>query len=358
MNKVFSDPTGQVSAKVIAHSKSSVTGKEMVTFEWEFPRLILAEVNTHKMLNKNTSSSRAIPVNTINNNIMQSPSMPVRFGAKNKGMQDNGKHSAKVNIRMSNGEYVEVSPETAWSIAAKKAIEDSEAFNNADYAKQICNRLTEPFQRVKMVISGTEWNNFFWLRHHHMADPTMEALAKCAKQALEASTPTILQPGEWHVPYYNDGVWKHCTKPLKRYAPMLVEGGFIEVEVDSFGHSLQQALDISASCCAQASYRKLEDTLEKAAKVVANLNLHGEQPDDPVHASPLEHQASPIEPCSGPVKGEGDSIRPCAEVNSPFNSDTWQDGITHMDRDGMLCSGNLKGFIQHRQLVPNHVKKG
>ncbi|MNN67170.1 hypothetical protein D3C81_1827900 [compost metagenome] len=46
------------------------------------------------------------------------------------------------------------------------------------------------------------------------------------------------------------------------------------------------------------------------------------------------------------------------EVNYPGKPNTWEEGITHMDRDGTLCSGNLKGFIQHRQLVPNHVKKG
>lgn len=343
----------QVSAKVIAHSKSSVTGKEMVTFEWEFPRLILAEVNTHKMLSKNTSSSRAIPVKTMLEQVRNNPAMPVRFGKANSGMQDAGEHKGKVSVTLAAGEKVDVSAATAWRFAAKSALQSATMLHEAGYAKQICNRLIEPFQRVKMVVSGTEWNNFFWLRAHEAADPTIEALAKAAKKSLDESTPVVLQPGEWHVPYYNDGYWKHCKEPLKRYAPMLVEGGYVEVEVDKYGNTLQQALDISMSCCAQASYRKLDDTIEKARNVVSRLNLNGENPEEPVHASPSEHQASPIsaqrtwEIYYDPMGGHFDT-----------GEYVWPEGITHMDRDGTYCSGNLKGFLQYRQLVPNHVKKG
>lgn len=331
----------QVSAKVIAHSKSSVTGKEIITFEWEFPRIILAEVNTHKALNKNASSSRAIPVSTINFQVRNQPAMPVRFGKKNSGMQDAGEHD---EIIWFNGEPR--TPEEFWQYAANMVADISDAYDAAGYAKQVCNRWTEPAQRMKQVITGTEFANFFWLRDHHMADPTIEALAKAAKVALSESTPVILLPGEWHVPYYQEGYWKPAlVQPIElKDQP--------DLYVDKFGYSLADALTISASCTAQVSYRKLDDTMEKARGVVARLNLHGEEPDDPVHASPLEHQGTPIE---------------CGQANDPSDDTdgvnlihpcTWQEGITHMDRDGMLCSGNLKGFIQHRQLVPNHVKKG
>lgn len=336
----------QVSAKIIAHSKSSVTGKGMITFEWEYPRLILAEVNTHKALNKNASSSRAIPVATINHQVRNFPSMPVRFGAKNSGMQDAGVHNALIEFELGtiHGKYT---PEEFWHLGANIVADISDAYEKAGYAKQVCNRWTEVAQRMKQVVTGTEFNNFFWLRDHHMADPTIEALAKAAKKALEESTPVILNPGEWHVPYYMDGYWKpHRTIDQLRSVgePMIV--------VDVHGNTLADALTISASCTAQVSYRKLDDTMEKARGVVARLNLHGEEPDDPVHASPLEHQGTPIE---------------CGQANDPSDDTdgvnlihpcTWQEGITHMDRDGMLCSGNLKGFIQHRQLVPNHVKRG
>lgn len=340
MNQVFTDPTGQVSARIIAHTKSAVTGIEMKTFEWEFPRIILAEVNTHKALNKNASSSRAIPVKTLLDQVRNNPAMPVRFGAANSGMQDKGVHNELVKVPFGDcGEFEYLSPQEAWSLCASDAASLSEAFAEAGYAKQICNRLTEPFQRMKQVVSGTDFENFFWLRDHGMADPTIDALAKCAKQALEASTPVILKPGEWHVPYYNEGVWIPHKEAFG--------GGVI---VDKFGHSLEHALVISASCCAQVSYRKLDDTIEKAKGVVARLNLHGEEPNDPVHASPLEHQGTPVAKTEIYENAEYD-------LNSGHPG-TWQEGVTHMRRDGTLCSGNLRGYIQHRQLVPNHVREG
>lgn len=344
-------------ATVIAHSISSVTGKEIVSFELEFPRPILAEFNTHNALSKNASSSRAIPVPTMLKQIRENPAFLARYGAANTGMQDNGPHDGLVDFydyhagHWINGGY---SAEEAWKLAAESAAMFAEAFHEAGFAKQVCNRLIEPFQMMKVVMTATELNNFFWLRDHFMADPTIAELARVIKAAYAASKPTVLKPGEWHVPYYNDGVWiPAIVQPIEFQ-------GKPELYVDKFGHSLEHALVISASCSAQVSYRKLDDTIEKARGVVARLNLQGEEPDQPVHASPLEHQATPIAERQIEVVndyGNGERFYFGQNVNQ-IDPCTWQEGITHMDRDGMLCSGNLKGFIQHRQLVPNHVKKG
>lgn len=337
----------QIKAKVIADSVSSVTGKRITTFELEFPRIILAEWNTHNALSKNASSSRAIPVPTMLKQVRENPAFPVRFGAANAGMQDKGVHDSYVLMPDENayGGYYFATNEDAWRQSANFAADLAEKFHDAGYAKQICNRLIEPFQMMKVVMTATELNNFFWLRDHDAADPTIAELARKIKEAHDASTPVVLQPGEWHVPYYNDGYWKHSISPLKRYTGQLTDSGWVDVEIDAYGHSLEHALIISASCCAQVSYRKLDDTIEKARGVVARLNLKGEEPDQPVHASPLEHQATPINKCDG-------------SINLKNDIDSWQEGITHMDRDGQFGSGNLKGFIQHRQLVSNHVKVG
>lgn len=342
-----------VSAKVIAHSKSSVTGKEIATFELEFPRVILAEWNTHNALSKNASSSRAIPVPTMLKQIRENPAFLARFGAANKGMQDNGEHKEPVTFEF--GTYHETgSAEEMWSKAGLIAADMAEAFHNAGYAKQVCNRLIEPWQMMKVVMTATELNNFFWLRNHDAADPTIAALARVIKDAYEASVPTVLNPGEWHVPYYNDGFWKEKVT----FHAQLSSGQ--PPAVDKFGHSLEHALVISASCCAQVSYRKLDDTIEKARGVVARLNLQGEEPDQPVHASPLEHQCTPIEETQEVTcndYGNGERYYFGKNVNQ-LDPKTWQEGITHMDRDGTFCSGNMKGWIQRRQLVPNHVKRG
>lgn len=331
----------QIKATVIADSVSSVNGKRITTFELEFPRIILAEWNTHNALSKNASSSRAIPVPTMLKQVRENPAFPARFGAANTGMQDKGVHDTLVRVPFGyDGDFEDMTVEDTWWGCATDAASLAEAFHNAGYAKQICNRLIEPFQMMKVVMTATELNNFFWLRDHDAADPTIAQLARVIKTAFDASTPVVLQPGEWHVPYYNDGYWKPAMSQPVDY----------EYVVDVFGHSLDHALVISASCCAQVSYRKLDDTIEKARGVVARLNLQGEEPDQPVHASPLEHQASPI---AESVDEWGIEI-----TNASYATKSWQEGITHMDRDGTFCSGNLKGFIQHRQLVPNHVKRG
>ncbi len=45
-----------IKAEIITHSKRASTGEEMITYKLTFPRIILSEVNTYKMLEKNTSS--------------------------------------------------------------------------------------------------------------------------------------------------------------------------------------------------------------------------------------------------------------------------------------------------------------
>ncbi len=52
--------------------------------------------------------------------------------------------------------------------------------------------------------------------------------------------------------------------------------------------SLSEAIKISASLCAQVSYRKADESLDKAIKIHDRLVK-----SIPVHASPFEHQATP-----------------------------------------------------------------
>lgn len=334
----------QPTAKVIAHSKSSVTGKEVITFELEFWRGILAEFNTHNALSKNSSSSRAIPVLKMLDQVQSHPAMPVRFGAANKGMQDAGEHKGVISFTDEFGTWTGTA-EDAWHYAAMDAAEWAERFHEAGYAKQVCNRLIEPFQAMKVVMTATELENFIWLRDHSAADPSIEALAKAIKLAKSDSKAVELNPGEWHTPYYNKGFWKASDWSKSREK----DGGALR---DELGNTLEDALAISASCCAQVSFRSLDDTIDKAERVVEKLNLKGQQPDEPVHASPTEHQCTPVQESGEFWYQDGPY-----EVNT-YNPNTWEEGISHMDKDGTMCSGNLKGYIQYRQLIPNNVKKG
>ena len=332
-------PSGQVSATVVAHSISQ-EGKEMITFEIEYPRIILAELNTHRQLSKNSSSSRAIPVKKVNQMISEAPAMPVRFGQHQAGMQDQGVDYEE-DIYF-NGDYL--SAQDFWEESAKDAIYFSTVYAEHGYAKQICNRLTEPFQRMKTVISGTEWENFFWLRCDADADPTIEALATTIRQAKEQSTPELLLPGEWHTPYV-DHFYDNAGEEGD---DSFVFGGYC-VE-DENGEVVvltkEEAIAISASCCAQVSYRVLNNSKEKALDIYGKL-LTGNK----IHASPFEHQATPMEFPTG--KSWLDSLM-TGEITQ--DSVKWEKGTTHLNQEDKFGSGNLVGWIQHRQLLQNHSK--
>jgi hypothetical protein len=51
-----------IDCKILADSVAWHGGERLTTFEVTFPRIVLAEFNTHRMLSRNSASSRAIPV--------------------------------------------------------------------------------------------------------------------------------------------------------------------------------------------------------------------------------------------------------------------------------------------------------
>jgi len=309
----------KIEAKIIAHSRSSVTGKEIITWELTYPRFIHSEFMTHRVFSRNAASSRAIPVAKMLEMVRLTPAMPVRFGANQAGMQDKGvDHTDKVlfDYECGTGEFT---PQEAWTEAADSAATWAEAFSNAGYHKQVANRLIEPFQWMKTVMTATEDDNWFWLRDHDDADPTIHVLASVMWEAKQSSEPVVLTPDDWHMPYFGDGYW-----------------------LEGCGVPLGDALSISSSCCAQVSYRKLDDSLDKAKDIFVKLIE-----SKPCHASPTEHQAKPI--------AEAEDEWGVILVNKPAFPLSWQDGITHTDRKGNLWSGNFKGWIQHRQLIPDNV---
>lgn len=304
-----------ISAKIITHSKSAVDGKEIVTFELEYPRFIHGELMTHRMFSRNAASSRAIPVKKIIEMVRDDPATPIHWGKNQAGMQ------AKEELK----DLELASVMRLWDEAADEASITAGAMDIMGAHKQIVNRVLEPFQWMKTVVTATEWDNFFWLRNHPDAQPEIHELAKVMLEALAKSEPFVLQAGDWHTPYFGAGYW-----------------------LNGCGILLEDALAVSASCCAQVSYRKLDDGLEKAKDIYARL-----VESEPVHASPFEHQASPMKETI-----EEYEVRPYVideGVNNFKYPDTWEEGVTHSDRSGNLWSGNFKGWIQHRQLIPNNV---
>jgi hypothetical protein len=138
-------------------------------------------------------------------------------------------------------------------------------------------------------------------------------------ELIETSSPEVLHEGDWHTPY----VTHKC-------------GGKEQITYCCGGEpvSLEDALKLSASLCAQVSYRKADDSLETAMNIYDKLVTM-----KPVHASPFEHQATPMK--------------------SPYDmGQHWEDGVTHTDIRNHFWSGNFKGWIQHRQLIADNVVEG
>lgn len=320
-----------ISAKVICDSISAA-GIRLLTFEITYWRGILAELNTHRMLSKNSASSRAIPFKKMQDNLT---GRPVRFGEANPGMQDKGEDFDKLiqGRPLDNGgdepvEWEALEPEAAWEAARADAAFWSKAFYEAGYHKQVYNRIVESSQMVKTVISGTEWENFFWLRDDDAADPSIAELARCMREARDASTPKLLLAGQYHLPYVVTG---ENDEGLQVYAIEVEDGVTLFM-------SLDEAIKVSCARAAAVSFRNTDYGLEKCKEVYERL-----VGDERKHASALEHQATPM--------NFGENY-----VNYPRDFDSWEEGVSHADRQGQLWSGNFRGFIQHRKLVAGENK--
>ena len=316
----------QITAKIIAHSITE-DGKEIITWELEYPRFIHAEFMTHRLFSRNAASSRAIPVSAMIDQVKNNPAMPIHWGKNQAGMQ------AKEEL----SEALIISAKFLWKRSAKFVAKVVEGLQKIGLHKQASNRLLEPYQMMKTVMTTTEDDNWFWLRNHTDAQPEIHALASVMLKEKRDSHPVVLRQGDWHVPYYGTGYWRDSC-----YVNDNMEALFNKRDRTS---TLKNALAISSSCCAQVSYRKLDDRLEKAEEVYARLIE-----SEPVHASPFEHQATPMAE-SGEFWDESGDYG----VNCAWTPDTWQEGITHVDRNGNFWSGNFKGWIQHRQLIKNNA---
>jgi hypothetical protein len=275
--------------------QDSVYLNRITTFELEYPRFIHAELMTHRQFSRNAASSRAIPIERMHEHIRDNPAMPIHWGRNQPGMQADEQIS---DIR---------SARNNWLTASDMAVHSARMLMMDGLHKQIANRVTEPFQTMKTVVTATEYDNFFELRCHRDAQPEIRELALQMQDALANYNPLQLRVGDWHVPYVD----RDNSQFEVRYS------------VDGQPVTLKEAKEISASCCAQVSYRRNDTSAEKASLIYKKLIE-----SKPAHLSPVEHQATPI----------------------PDN-DTMYLGITHTDRHGQRWSGNFKGWIQLRQVL-------
>lgn len=293
-----------IKATIIADSVSEHTGQRIITFELEYPRFILAELNTHRLLSRNSASSRAIPIDKMIEQVIYNTAMPVQWGLNQSGMQAKDEQANTDACK------------EAWCNARDSAIHHAYQLKNLGLHKQIVNRVLEPFQMMKTLVTATSFDNFFNLRCHKDAQPEIKQLADLMYQAMQESEPEVLYEGEWHTPYVNHSI--HGVDGILEYFIWDNEGNVKYL-------TPEEAIKISCSCAAQVSYRKNDTSIEKALAIYDKLVN-----SEPVHASAFEHCATPID------------------------IEYTKEGITHVTVDKQFCSGNLTNWVQYRQLIKNH----
>jgi len=246
-----------ISAKVIEDSITQ-EGKRITTLQLVYPRFIHSEVMTHRLFSRNASSSRAIPVAKMIEQVSTDPAMPIHWGANQPGMQAKAEVSDTAEARI------------YWVAAARSAAIMAEKMHTLGLHKQVANRILEPYQWIHVVLTATEWDNFFALRDHEDAQPEIRELAIQMKLAMAESVPSILYYGEWHMPYVT-GKEVLCS--------------------EVFGMGTMILCKVSAARSARVSYLTHDGAKPDIEKDLALFErLAG---GIPLHASPLEHQATP-----------------------------------------------------------------
>ena len=280
-----------ITAKVIAHS--SYPGcPDLITMELTYNRFIHSEFMTHREFSRNASSSRAIPVHEQLQMILDDISTPMVWGPNKPGMQA-GDELTGLKLWLA---------KKLWNTACYANVGFARMLNALGVHKQIVNRICEPYAHIKVLVTSTNWSNFLALRDHPDAQPEIRILAKAVRKALENSVPYELPVNGWHIPYVDKS----------DYDNWLAENSGKSVS-ETF---MQVALKLSVARCARLSYTGFDGLRDMKKDLDLYFKLVG---GTPVHASPAEHQASPM-----------------------FSA-------------GADLSGNLRGWLQYRKTLGNEA---
>lgn len=249
------------SAKILADSLNTYNNSRLTTFEITYPRFVHSEFLTHRMISRNSASSRAIPVAKMLQRIKDDPVIPVWWGKAQSGMQ-------------ANEEIDEAEKKKAlkvWLDARDLMVVASEALVSLGLHKQIPNRLTEPWMWITVIASATDWTHFFNLRAHKDAQPEIQKIAYMMLDLYKLNEPKPVGVGGWHLP-----LWLEDDVLPVEYLR----------EID-YPNELFKA-EVSAGRCARVSYLTHHGARDFEEDRKLCFKLTGESP---MHASPLEHPA-------------------------------------------------------------------
>lgn len=249
--------------------------QRITTMLLRYPRPIHAEFMTHRMFSRNASSSRAIPVHKLIEDVLRDPYIPIHWGKNQPGMQAREEQDQTIGM-VEDWSYPvldepdDTAPtipvsyarrEERWLEARDHAVRFARAYAGAGYHKQIVNRLLEPFAHINVLVTATDWQNFFYQRDHPDAQPEIQVLAQEMRAALLGSTPDV---NYLHLPF------------------------ILDHEMINHPGEIQNIVKVSAARCARTSYMTHEG---KEPDWDADLALSAKLSGEPPHLSPFEHQA-------------------------------------------------------------------
>lgn len=355
----------EILADSISPQKHRIT-----TYKVTYPRIIHAEMCRHRILSRNSASSRAIPFKKMLKMVKEDPFIPIAWQRDHKGMQGSEYITEQHIVDFKNGVWlnarnkaVQSAEELHYPMSKATSVFHIDELKNSDVTKQLCNRLLEPFLWHTEIITGTEWDNFFELRcpkYYYepenkyfrskrdfsnywfenfgsgieeaiKGDPTIwwleinksqaeihiQAIAEMMWDTINKSIPNELEAGQWHIPYGDNFDWDE----IRRVIPLE-------------GQSVNLDIKIATARCARISYETLGDNPK--IDYLGDVNLHDKLFAD-VHRSPFEHCAQ--------VMTEN-------EYNNMFQITIPQKNHRNyfVEHIPGWCR-NFRGFIQYRHLI-------
>lgn len=377
----------KINAQIIADSIDE-RGNRITSFILTYPRFIHAELMTHRMFSRNSASSRAIPFEKMLKMVNDDCFIPIAWQRDHKGMQGT--------------EYINphtdpnCSPISDWLEARDHAMNTAEEMNADGVTKQLVNRLLEPFMWHTVLVTATEFSNFFDLRCpkyktqglaidtckskkdwlHYMqyssalpssqypntlidwlkinesqAEIHMQALAEAVWDSYNESTPTKLLSGQWHIPFGN------------QMDEEAIESIVLNSQSKMIGTAnpewIQAAkLKVSIARCARLSYMTFENEINYEKDIILHDQLLKSK-----HSSPFEHVArcmTDLEYYSF-IKGEYPTGRD--NMKNIFNYEVYAkvieedsewigfSGVNPNTKDLYGWSNNFRGFIPYRYII-------
>jgi len=362
----------KIKAEIIADSITE-QGHRATTYVLTFPRFILAELNTHRLFSKNSASSRAIPFKKMVKMVEEDPFIPIAWQKDHKGMQGT--------------EYADY-PDTedfkqCWLEARDSAVDAARTMQtgNVKCTKQLTNRLLEPFMWHTVILTATEYDNFFelrcpqyewdgqsfksredcldfvnkkspvyssmntwndlsWLKNNRgQGEIHMMELAECMYDAMNESTPKELKAGEWHIPF---GDKMDSSRICELYT-----GNENQVP---FSFIQACRVKIATARCARVSYLNFEgkDDYEADLKLYDILSTSG-------HWSPFEHclramtEREYFSYIQGklPVSKDTDGTLFIPEIYLEGE----HSNVYIKDKNTFGWCRNMRGFVQLRELI-------